>query len=92
MVRPGWYVSSSYQAQGTRLTTLDHLPLLQPRFCLEPWFVPSPLIWIPQLTYLEIFLPSYIDCDYTPLELRREPVHDIHLSDDELKQLLPQGP
>lgn len=39
----------------------------------------------------EIFLPSYIDCDYTPLENRREPVHDIHLSDDELKQLLPQG-
>jgi len=39
----------------------------------------------------EIFLPSYIDCDYVPLENRREPVHDIHLSDEEIKQLLPQG-
>jgi len=38
----------------------------------------------------EIFLPSYVDCDYEPLENRREPVHDILLTDEELKQMLPQ--
>ncbi|KAH8673353.1 hypothetical protein BX600DRAFT_204235 [Xylariales sp. PMI_506] len=38
----------------------------------------------------EIFLPSYLDCDYTPLENRREPVHEIRLSDDEIKNMLPQ--
>jgi hypothetical protein len=53
-----------------------------------------------QITYLsssqgfawnpELFLPSYIDCEYTPLENRRDPVHEITLSDEETKQLLPQ--
>ncbi|KAF7562530.1 hypothetical protein G7046_g1611 [Stylonectria norvegica] len=38
----------------------------------------------------EIFLPSYVDCDYVPLENRREPVHEILLSDEESKNLLPQ--
>ncbi|VUC25415.1 unnamed protein product [Clonostachys rosea] len=38
----------------------------------------------------EIFLPSYVDCDYVPLENRRDPVHEILLSDEETKQLLPQ--
>ncbi|EWG52820.1 hypothetical protein FVEG_11433 [Fusarium verticillioides 7600] len=37
----------------------------------------------------EIFLPSYIDCDYVPLENRRDPVHEIILTDDESKNLLP---
>jgi hypothetical protein len=37
----------------------------------------------------EIFLPSYIDCDYVPLENRRDPVHEIRLSDEELKEMLP---
>ncbi|KAJ1325784.1 hypothetical protein MN608_08979 [Microdochium nivale] len=37
----------------------------------------------------EIFLPSYLDYDYTPLEHRREPVHDIVLSDEESRKLLP---
>jgi hypothetical protein len=41
-------------------------------------------VWNP-----EIFLPSYIDCDYVPLENRREPVHEIRLSDDEVKNMLP---
>lgn len=39
---------------------------------------------------LEIFLPSYIDCDYVPLENRRDPVHEIHLTDEEMKNMLPQ--
>ncbi|KAL6852959.1 hypothetical protein ACO1O0_007507 [Amphichorda felina] len=53
-----------------------------------------------QITYLsssqgfawnpEIFLPSYVDCDYVPLENRRDPVHDILLTDEELQQMLPQ--
>ncbi|PTB61907.1 hypothetical protein BBK36DRAFT_1130459 [Trichoderma citrinoviride] len=38
----------------------------------------------------EIFLPSYIDCDYVPLENRRDPVHEIHLTDEEMKNMLPQ--
>ncbi|KAI1849511.1 hypothetical protein JX265_012762 [Neoarthrinium moseri] len=42
-------------------------------------------VWNP-----EIFLPSYVDCDYVPLENRREPVHEIRLSDDEVKKMLPQ--
>ncbi|KAK4093871.1 hypothetical protein Purlil1_1362 [Purpureocillium lilacinum] len=31
----------------------------------------------------EIFLPSYVDCDYEPLENHCEPVHEIVLSDEE---------
>ncbi|KAK6077925.1 hypothetical protein SCUP515_04763 [Seiridium cupressi] len=42
-------------------------------------------VWNP-----EIFLPSYVDCEYVPLENRREPVHEIRLSDDEIKNMLPQ--
>lgn len=38
----------------------------------------------------EIFLPSYIDCDYVPLENRRDPVHEIVLSEEETRELLPQ--
>lgn len=39
---------------------------------------------------IEIFLPSYVDCDYVPLENQREPVHEIILSDEESRQMLPQ--
>jgi hypothetical protein len=43
-------------------------------------------VWNP-----EIFLPSYLDGDYgSPLENRREPVHEIFLSDEEIKSMLPQ--
>ncbi|PHH84287.1 hypothetical protein CDD83_2203 [Cordyceps sp. RAO-2017] len=38
----------------------------------------------------EIFLPSYVDCDYEPLENQCEPVHEIVLSDEESRDLLPQ--
>ncbi|CCF32504.1 hypothetical protein CH063_00813 [Colletotrichum higginsianum] len=38
----------------------------------------------------EIFLPSYVDCDYVPLENRREPVHEIVLSDEEINNMFPQ--
>ncbi|KAJ2967768.1 hypothetical protein NUW58_g10371 [Xylaria curta] len=37
----------------------------------------------------EMFLPSYLDLDYEPLENRREPVHEIRLSDEESKKMLP---
>ncbi|KAI1207702.1 uncharacterized protein F4807DRAFT_462505 [Annulohypoxylon truncatum] len=37
----------------------------------------------------ELFVPSYVDCDYVPLENRREPVHEIRLSDEEIKAMLP---
>jgi len=38
----------------------------------------------------EIFLPSYVDYDYVPLENRRDPVHDIILTDEEIRKMLPQ--
>ncbi|PHH82263.1 hypothetical protein CDD82_6512 [Ophiocordyceps australis] len=41
-------------------------------------------VWNP-----EIFLPSYVDCDYEPLENQCEPVHEIVLSDEESSNLLP---
>ncbi|KAI8966334.1 hypothetical protein F5Y11DRAFT_310072 [Daldinia sp. FL1419] len=37
----------------------------------------------------ELFVPSYVECDYIPLENRREPVHEIRLSDEEVKGMLP---
>ncbi|KEZ43139.1 hypothetical protein SAPIO_CDS5030 [Scedosporium apiospermum] len=38
----------------------------------------------------EIFLPSYIDYDYVPLENRRDPIHEIYLTDEEAQMMLPQ--
>ncbi|RDW67959.1 hypothetical protein BP6252_09355 [Coleophoma cylindrospora] len=38
----------------------------------------------------EIFLPSYVECDFESLERKREPVHEITLSDDEIKKMFPQ--
>ncbi|KAF4334815.1 hypothetical protein FBEOM_11346 [Fusarium beomiforme] len=40
----------------------------------------------------EIFLPSYNDCDYVPLENRLDPVDDIFPTDEESKKMLPQLP
>ncbi|KAL1899177.1 hypothetical protein Sste5346_003099 [Sporothrix stenoceras] len=42
-------------------------------------------VWNP-----EIFIPSYVDCDYTPLDHRREPIHEIFLSDEEIEQMYPK--
>ncbi len=42
-------------------------------------------VWNP-----EIFLPSFGDFDYVPLEQRRDPVHEIFLSDEEIKKMLPK--
>ncbi|KAL2023698.1 hypothetical protein VTK56DRAFT_1412 [Thermocarpiscus australiensis] len=42
-------------------------------------------VWNP-----EIFLPSFGDYDYVPLEQRHDPVHEIFLSDEEIKKMLPQ--
>ncbi|EEU33685.1 uncharacterized protein NECHADRAFT_89251 [Fusarium vanettenii 77-13-4] len=39
---------------------------------------------------IQIFLPSYVDCDYVLLENRRDPIHAILISDEESKNLLPQ--
>ena len=39
---------------------------------------------------LEIFLPSYVECDFESLERKRDPVHEIRLSDEEIKQMFPQ--
>ncbi|TVY13815.1 hypothetical protein LARI1_G007209 [Lachnellula arida] len=37
-----------------------------------------------------IFLPSYVECDFESLERKRDPVHEIVLSDEEIKEMLPQ--
>ncbi|KAI0397569.1 hypothetical protein F5Y17DRAFT_414976 [Xylariaceae sp. FL0594] len=37
----------------------------------------------------EMFLPSYLDYAYEPLENCRDPVHEIRLSDEEMKNMLP---
>jgi len=39
---------------------------------------------------LEIFLPSYVECDFESLERKRDPVHEIRLSDEEIKKMFPQ--
>ncbi|KAK0725413.1 hypothetical protein B0H67DRAFT_481132 [Lasiosphaeris hirsuta] len=38
----------------------------------------------------ELFLPSYVDFEYTPLEHRRDQVHEICLSDEDVKKILPR--
>ncbi|KAK0649407.1 hypothetical protein B0T16DRAFT_130729 [Cercophora newfieldiana] len=38
----------------------------------------------------ELFLPSYVDFEYTPLEYRQERVVEICLSDEDIKKILPQ--
>ncbi|TVY60751.1 hypothetical protein LSUE1_G008353 [Lachnellula suecica] len=38
----------------------------------------------------EIFLPSYVECDFESLERKRDPVHEIHISDEEIKNMFPQ--
>ncbi|KAI6245685.1 hypothetical protein HI914_06193 [Erysiphe necator] len=38
----------------------------------------------------EIFLPSYIDIEFESLERKRDPVHEIRLSDEEIKNMFPQ--
>ncbi|KAH7248453.1 hypothetical protein B0J15DRAFT_400851 [Fusarium solani] len=51
-----------------------------------PWLVCCQgFAWNP-----EIFVPSYVDCDYVPSEHRRDPAHAIFLSDEESKNLLPR--
>ena len=39
---------------------------------------------------IEIFLPSYVECDFESLERKRDPVHEIRLSDEEIKKMFPQ--
>ncbi|KAG4026297.1 hypothetical protein MFRU_042g00260 [Monilinia fructicola] len=38
----------------------------------------------------EIFLPSYMESDFESLERKRDPVHEIRLSDEEIKKMFPQ--
>lgn len=38
----------------------------------------------------EIFLPSYVESDFESLERKRDPVHEIRLSDEEIKNMFPQ--
>ncbi|KAI1004870.1 hypothetical protein K3495_g3342 [Podosphaera aphanis] len=38
----------------------------------------------------EIFLPPYVDYEFESLERKRDPVHEIRLSDEEMNKMLPQ--
>ncbi|CAL3971853.1 hypothetical protein PZA11_005121 [Diplocarpon coronariae] len=38
----------------------------------------------------EIFLPSYVESNFESLERKRDPVHEIRLSDEEAKEMFPQ--
>ncbi|CZT08362.1 hypothetical protein WAI453_007281 [Rhynchosporium graminicola] len=38
----------------------------------------------------EIFLPSYVESNFESLERKRDPVHEIRLSEEEIKQMFPQ--
>lgn len=80
---------------------LDFLSFLGPGLHVESWYVSSVLLyfgnlrevvirWLTQFPFLEIFLPSYVDCYYVPLENRRDPVHEIHLTDEEMKKMFPE--
>jgi hypothetical protein len=42
------------------------------------------------MSIAEIFLPSYVECDFESLERKRDPVHEITLSDEEMKKMFPQ--
>ena len=41
-------------------------------------------------TYSEIFLPSYIESDFESLDRKREPVHEIILTDEEIEMMFPK--
>ncbi|KAK0113716.1 hypothetical protein ONS95_013964 [Cadophora gregata] len=38
----------------------------------------------------EIFLPSYVESNFESLERKRDPVHEIRLSEEEIKDMFPQ--
>ncbi|KAK2628985.1 hypothetical protein QTJ16_002088 [Diplocarpon rosae] len=38
----------------------------------------------------EIFLPSYVESNFESLERKRDPVHEIRLSEEEAKEMFPQ--
>jgi hypothetical protein len=42
------------------------------------------------MSVAEIFLPSYVESDFESLERKRDPVHEITLSDEEMKKMFPQ--
>lgn len=79
---------------------LDFVFILGPGLHVESWYVSFILHhgasrevvirWLTRLPFLEIFLPSYVDCYYVPLENRRDPVHEIHLTDEEIKNMFPE--
>ncbi|TIA27759.1 hypothetical protein D6C83_07626 [Aureobasidium pullulans] len=62
------------------------------RLRLEPGYVKCssrpPHICLTSNT--EIFLPSYLDYDSTGLEHRPDPVHNIHLTDEEAAAIFPK--
>lgn len=41
-------------------------------------------------TASEIFLPSYVESDFESLERQRDPVHEIVVTDEEIRNMFPQ--
>jgi len=70
----------------------DHLRSVFTRLRLEPWYaqILSMCLNICESFGIEIFLPSYVECDFESLERKRDPVHEITLSDEEIKAMFPQ--
>ena len=82
---------STLATTANRAWSVPHepLPSTLPRFAnhIQISYLSSSqgFLWNP-----EVFIPSYMDYEYTPLEHQREPVIEIVLSDEEIKKMLPQ--
>jgi hypothetical protein len=74
----------------------DYLRPIISRLRLEPRYIAMSHKVLPRycsliiVSCVEIFLPSYVECDFESLERKRDPVHEIRLSDEEIKNMFPQ--
>lgn len=94
-----WWVASGPPKRGDsgmtanmhyfRLLASDHLKAL---IGTQVYSIPAPrgqrAIHVNNCP--EIFLPSYVECDFESPERKRDPVHEIHVSDEEIKEMMPQ--
>jgi len=99
------FPGSAFSQQECTTINISHDPDGPPRLVSPPpvpykSYTPRTLTPDVQISYLsssqgfawnpELFLPSYVDVEYTPLEHCREQVIEIFLSDEDIKKILPQ--
>ncbi|KAK0749920.1 hypothetical protein B0T18DRAFT_323367 [Schizothecium vesticola] len=77
-------LSSAFSQQECTTINISHDPDGPPRL-ISYLSSSQGFAWNP-----ELFLPSYVDVEYTPLEHCREQVIEIFLSDEDIKKILPQ--